>query len=122
MGDRRGKRRCVKDVGMSCALLNGNVDRPVTVRNFSESGLFFETAVQIMPGTYIVLRSIGANEATDKAMGSAGPPYALDVGDPDVCFLFRSHTTAKVQRCERLEGHRDSPRYGVAAEILRWTY
>jgi hypothetical protein len=86
---------------MGCVLLNGNAERPVTIRNISESGLFFETAVQIMPGTYIVLRSIGADEATDTTMGSAGPKYALGVSDPDVCSLFRSYTMTKVQRCER---------------------
>jgi hypothetical protein len=122
MGDRRTKQRCVKDVGMGCALLNGNVERPVTIRNFSDSGLFFETAVKMMPGTYIVLRSIGANDAMDTTTGTAGPQYALDDDDPDVCSLFRSHTVAKVQRCERFSEHSDSPRYGVAAEILRWTY
>ena len=57
MDDRRSKQRCVKDIGMGCALLNGNLERPVTIRSFSESGLFFETAVQMMPGTYIVLRT-----------------------------------------------------------------
>jgi len=41
MGDRRSKQRCIKDVGMGCVLLNGNVERPVTIRNFSESGLGF---------------------------------------------------------------------------------
>jgi len=122
MGDRRSQHRCVKDIGMGCSPLNSNVERPVTVRNFSESGLFFETAVKMMPGTYIVLRSIGANEASDGTMGSAGPQYALDAGDPDVCSLFRSHTMAKVQRCERLGESVDLPRYGVAAEIERWFY
>jgi len=119
-GDRRGKQRCIKDVGMGCALLNGNVERPVTVRNFSVSGLFFETAVQIVPGTYVVLRSLGANETSDTIMGSAGPQYALDVEDPEVCSLFRSHTLAKVHRCEPLGDPADSLRYGVAAEIQRW--
>ena len=122
MGDRRSKQRCVKDVGMSCALLNGNVERPVTIRNFSESGLFFETAVKIAPGTYVVLRSIGANDFKNATMGATGPQYALDVDDPEVCSLFRSHTVAVVQRCERFSEHSDIPRYGVAAEILRWNY
>ena len=120
VGDRRGQQRCVKDVGMGCALLNGNVERPVTVRNFSSSGLFFETAVQIVPGTYVVLRSLGPNETSDTTMGSAGPQYALDDEDPEVCSLFRSHTVAKVQRCELLGNTADSTRYGVAAEIQRW--
>lgn len=119
--DRRREQRCAKNVGMHCTLLNGNVDRLVTVRNFSETGLFFETTVQIIPGAYIVLRSISADEATDDFMTSAGPLYSLDFDDPDVCSLFRSHTVARVQRCELIGDYDESSRYGVAAEIQRLT-
>lgn len=117
MKERRGQMRCVKDIDMRCGLLNGNVVRTATLRNFSGSGLFFETAVQMVPGTYIVIRSTNANEARGAASGSAGLQYTLDANDPGVCSLFRSHSVAKVKRCERLEGHYDSPHYGVAAEI-----
>ena len=115
--DRRGQQRCVKDVGMHCTLLNGQVTRPVTLRNFSGSGLFFETAVQILPGTFIVLRSMNANDAGEHHMGSAGPQYASHADDPEACSLFRSHTVAKVQRCEPIDDPHDSLQYGVAAEI-----
>lgn len=115
--ERRGQMRCVKDIDMRCGLLNGNVIRTVTLRNFSDSGLFFETAVQMVPGTYIMLRSTNVNEARETASGSAVPQYTLDANDTGVCSLFRSHSVAKVKRCERLEGNYDSPHYGVAAEI-----
>jgi hypothetical protein len=121
MHDRRGEQRCIKDVGMQCTLLNGNVTRPVTLRNYSINGLFFETAVQIKPGTFIVLRSADANEARDTKMSSAGPSYSLNKHDPEVCSLFRSHTVAKVKRCELIDGHDESSRYGVFAEIQRLT-
>lgn len=115
--ERRAHMRCVKDIAMRCGLLNGNVVQAVTLRNFSGSGLFFETEEQMMPGSYIVIRSAVASETSSTAIGSTGPQYALHADDPEVCALFRSHSVAKVQRCERLEGIYGSPRYGVAAEI-----
>ena len=121
MHDRRGEQRCIKDVGMQCTLLNGNVTRSVTLRNYCSSGFFFGTAVQIKPGTYIVLRSADANEARHTSMASAGPLYSLNKDDPNVCSLFRSHTVAKVKRCEQIDGHDESSRYGVFAEIQRLT-
>ena len=121
MKNRRVQQRCVKTVGMHCALLSGNVYRPVTLRNFSGSGLFFETAVQILPGSYILLRTTNANDTGGATMGANAPPYTLDANDPDACSLFRSHTVAQVRRCERLADHGDSPSYGVAAEIQMLT-
>lgn len=121
MSERRGQLRCVKNIGMHCTLLNGNAVRTVFLRNFSVSGLFLETTVQIMPGTYIVLRSINANDAMNTTQDAAGPQYELNTNDPEVCSLFRSHTVAKVQRCEQLKGHYVLPRYGVAAEIQMLT-
>lgn len=106
---------------MTCALLNGNVDRPVILRNFSGSGLFFETATQILPGTIVVLRTVNANDPPDSTVGWTGPSYSLDAGDPGACSLFRSHVVAKVQRCDRLAGHHEAPRYGVAAQIQMLT-
>ena len=41
--DRRMQQRCVKDVSMTCAHLNQNDDRIVTVRNYSSTGLYFES-------------------------------------------------------------------------------
>ena len=121
MRNRRSQQRCVKPVGMHCALLNGNVYRPVILRNFSGNGLFFETAVQILPGTYIVLRTTDANDTGDTTMSVGAPPYTLDASDPNACLLFRSHSIAQVRRCERLTVQGESPRYGVAAEIQMLT-
>lgn len=117
MRNRRGQQRCVKNVSMDCALLNGSVNRPVILRNFSGSGLFFETAVQMLPDTYIVLRTTNANGAGESDKNSVAPQYALAPNDPDVCSLFRSHMVAQVRRCEHLSDNDGSPRYGVAAEI-----
>jgi hypothetical protein len=117
MKDRRGQQRCVKDVSMYCTLLHGHTARPVTIHNYNASGLYFETSVKILAGTYIVLRSIGANEQLDQDVKSKAPIFSMKRNDPEVCTLFRSHCIAKVKRCVAL-GHRDNaPYYGVGAQI-----
>ena len=117
MRDRRVQQRCVKNVGMNCMLINGKVNRPAILRNFSDRGVYFETTLQVMTETYVVLRALNRNDSKDSTMGHRGPLYALDTNDPDVCSLFRSHAVAQVRRCERLADHDDPPRYGIAAEI-----
>ena len=115
--ERRGQQRCVKNVGMSCMLMNGKDSRPAILRNFSDQGVYFETTLKVMKGAYVVLRALNRNDNKDSTMGHRGPLYTLDTSDPDVCSLFRSHAVAQVRRCERLADHDDPMRYGVAAEI-----
>ena len=70
---------------MRCTLLNGNLDRPVTLRNYSSRGLLFETTVQIMPGTFIMLRSVHASEAANDSMAKE-----------ESARLEKAHNTAKM--------------------------
>jgi hypothetical protein len=115
--DRRLQHRCTKDVGMHCALLHGNKNRLVIIRNYSARGIYFEAHGRIQPGTMIVLRTLGANDFLNNETTSNTPLFSIENSDPDVCAWFRSHVLAKVQRCVRLEGHNDAVRYGMGAEI-----
>ncbi len=121
MGDeiknRRMQGRCVKDVGMHCSLLNGHADKIVKLRNFSNRGVYFEAGWKFHPGSMIVLRAMGANDRRPADTSPDAPPYAIDHSDPVVCMGYRSHTVAKVQRCEKLEGTGARPLYGIGAEI-----
>lgn len=119
--DRRLQHRCTKDVGMHCALLHGNANRLVIIRNYSARGIYFESHDQIQPSTVIVLRTLGANDFLDNDATSNAPLFSIENSDPDVCTRFRSHVLAKVQRCVRLEGHDDVVRYGMGAEIQMLT-
>ena len=53
--DRRMQQRCVKDVSMTCAHLNQNDDRIVTVRNYSSTGLYFESDEEALIGSFVVI-------------------------------------------------------------------
>jgi hypothetical protein len=115
--DRRRQQRCVKDVGMHCSYLHGNMDQLVRLRNFSYQGIYFESAWNIVPGTLIVLRSMDINDSAVIASYEDVPQYSFTDFDPDVCLGYRSHSVAKVRRCVKLDGYDDPPLYGIGAEI-----
>lgn len=120
--DRRSQQRCIKDVGMHCSLLNKKTDTVVTLRNFNERGVYFESGWKIQPGTLVVLRAMDATDFVVSDATADMPQYCLKDSDPGVCTGFRSHTVAKVQRCEKLDGYGDQPYYGIGAEIQILTY
>lgn len=121
MQNRRSRHRCCKDVGMHCSLLHGKVHRLVTLRNFSDRGIYFESPGEFPPGSVIVLRTMAANEWMGADAGFDAPRYTIEENDPDACTAFRSHVVAMVKRCERLDATGSPPHYGVGAEIQRLT-
>jgi hypothetical protein len=115
--DRRRQQRCVKDVGMHCSYLHGNMDQLVRLRNFSYLGIYFESGWDITPGTFIVLRSMDLNDTSIIETHQNVPQYSFTESDPEVCMEYRSHSVAKVRRCVKLDGYEDPPLYGIGAEI-----
>jgi hypothetical protein len=115
--DRRRQQRCVKDVGMHCSYLHGDMDQLVTLRNFSYQGIYFESAWNIVPGTSIVLRSMDINDTAAFKSHQDVPRFSYTPSDPDVCMGYRTHAVAEVRRCVKLEGYDDPPLYGIGAEI-----
>ena len=115
--NRRSQHRCFKDVGMHCSFLHGNAYQLVTLRNFSNRGIYFESTGEIQPGTFIVLRTMVGDDFMDVTAASNVPDFSISRNDPGVCMEYRSHVVATVQRCVRLDDLDDAPRYGVGAEI-----
>ena len=115
--NRRNQHRCVKDVGMYCSFLHGNTSHIVTIRNFSRSGLYFESEQKIKPGTFVVLRSMGSNDLKTIDPATVKPEFFIDDMDPEVCMGFRSHIPAMVQRCVKSDGEVHTPLYGIGAKI-----
>ena len=60
--DRRMQQRCVKDVSMTCAHVNENDDRLVTVRNYSSTGVYFESEKQARVDSFVVIRTAGSHD------------------------------------------------------------
>ena len=115
--DRRMQQRCIKDVSMTYAHLNENDDRIVTVRNYSSTGVYFESDEEALVGSFVVIREHRSHDSGATATPSEDPfQFTIEQSDPGACWGFRSHTVAKVVRCSRVD---DGPiRFGVGAEVL----
>ena len=114
--DRRMQQRCVKDVSMTCAHLNQNDDRIVTVRNYSSTGLYFESDEEALIGPFVVIRTPGSHDVGVPASPSEPPfQFTIEQSDPRACLGYRSHTVARVIRCNKVD---DATHFGVGAEIL----
>ena len=114
--ERRRQQRCVKDVSMTCAHLNENDDRIVTVRNYSSVGVYFESNEAARVGSFVVIRTPGSHDVVARTPPSDYPfQFTIEQSDPRACWGFRSHTVAKVVRCNKAD---DATQFGVGAEIL----
>jgi len=100
--------------------LHGKGRQIVTLRNFSHRGIYFESSGEFPIGSFIVLRIMASGEWVEAVAPFPTPGYAVSEDDPEACATFRSHTVARVQRCERLHGPGDPPRYGIGAQIQLW--
>ena len=114
--DRRAQQRCAKDVNMTCSHLNKNDNQIVTVRNYSGSGIYFESNEEALIGSFIVLRTVGAHEMEGRASPSEYPfQFTIENSDSQACWGYRSHTVAKVIRCNKVD---DATRFGIGAQAL----
>lgn len=114
--DRRMHQRCVKDVSMTCAHVNADDDRMVIVRNYSSTGVYFESVERERIGAFVVIRAPGSHDTGAPGSPSDDPiEFAIGNSDPRVCWAFRSHSVARVVRCDKVD---DAARFGVGAEIL----
>jgi len=114
--DRRMQQRCVKDISMTYAHLNKNDDRIVTVRNYSSTGIYFESDEEALVGSFVVIRAAGPHDVGVQNAPSEDPlQFTIEHTDPRACWGYRSHTVAKVIRCNKVA---DATHFGVGAELL----
>jgi hypothetical protein len=115
--DRRVKQRCAKDVSMTCSHLNKNDEHMVTIRNYNNKGLYFESDEALLVDSFIVLRALGAHEMANFWPQPEHPiQFSIENSDPGACRGYRSHTVARVVRCEKVDT--DPSRFGVGAKSL----
>jgi len=114
--DRRMQQRCVKNVSMTYAHLNENDDRIVTVRNYSSTGVYFESDEEAVVGSFVVIRAPGPHDERVPDSPSEDPfQFTIEHTDPGACWGYRSHTVARVIRCNKVA---DTTHFGVGAEVL----
>jgi hypothetical protein len=101
---------------MTCSHVNKNDGRIVTIRNYSSRGMYFESDEAALIGSYIVLRAMGTHEMEALAsLSDPSFPFSMENSDPLACRGYRSHTVAKVVRCDRIV---EATRFGIGAEVL----
>ncbi|MCB2146328.1 MAG: hypothetical protein KQI81_07610 [Deltaproteobacteria bacterium] len=115
--DRRMQQRCAKDVSMTCSHLNQKDERMVTIRNYNDKGLYFESDEALLVDSFIVLRAVGVHEMGNFGSRAEHPfLFSIENSDPGACRGYRSHTVARVVRCEKVNV--DPTRFGVGAKSL----
>lgn len=102
---------------MTCAHLNEHDEHIVTLRNFNHGGMYFESDEELLIGSFIVLRTVGADDMENLVSSPDEPfQFSIESSDPKACWGYRSHTVAKVLRCTKVDD--GATRYGVGAEVL----
>jgi hypothetical protein len=72
--------------------------------------------VEALIGSFIVLRMMGAHEVEALASPTDPPfPFSMESADPRACRGYRSHTVAKVVRCNKAV---ETTRFGIGAEVM----
>ncbi|MFZ7124983.1 MAG: hypothetical protein ACOWWM_02370 [Desulfobacterales bacterium] len=114
--DAREHDRCSRDATVSFSFLNQSVRYIGLARNFSRSGMYFESEKPVRIGSTIVIRPIGCQES--EAAGDFGwvTIARSDVcGEPEAeappCREMKSMVMAEVKRCERIGAGMDV--YGI---------
>ena len=81
--DRRVQQRCAKDVSMTCSHLNKSDEHMVTIRNFNDKGLYFESDEALLVDSFIVLRALGAHEMANFGSRPEHPfQFSIENSDP----------------------------------------
>jgi hypothetical protein len=104
---------------MTYTRLNATGGHAVIAKNYSRSGMFFESETNLPPGTDIVLRPMDC-EGPDTSGADIPKPYFCSGTVPTAgpCLELRFHTIATVQRCVALENPDAPPRYGIAVDFV----
>lgn len=118
--DLRRHPRCEEATGMIFTLLNETEEHIAIAKNYSRSGMFFESDRDLRIGTSVVLRPLDCGTESDGDSGLPRPYYCAGKAVPtEACRELRIHTVAKVNRSTNLGSRNGIPRYGIAVEFLQ---
>lgn len=110
--------RCEETTVMICTLLNETEGRTVIAKNYSRSGMFFESDQDLHIGTSVVLRPSDCGTESEGDSGLPRPYYCAGKPTPaEACQELRFHTVAKVNRSMNLGTPDGRPCYGIAVDF-----
>jgi hypothetical protein len=109
------------ETGMTLALLNQTDEIAILAKNYSRSGVYFESQRKLRRGTVIVLRAMDCANENNFPTSIPRPFFCTGVvPESKACRELRFPTVAWVTRCDKL-AIAGRERYGVAADNLRLT-
>ena len=108
---RRRHHRCTRDVDVTYAIINKRQQSGAVARNYSRSGMYFETNASLSPGTLIVVRSKGY-EFSD-AIEAEDDSDITEDADAAACQELKNQVVGEVKRCVKIEANFET-RYGIA--------
>lgn len=117
--ERRRHPRCEEITGMTYTRLNATEDHTVIAKNYSRSGMYFESETDLPPGADIVLRPLDC-EGPGQSAADMPKPYFCSGTVPasGPCLELRFHTIATVRRSVALESPDSAKRYGIAVNFV----
>lgn len=121
--ERRRNKRCNEDTGVVYSFFNHTEQHAAVARNYSKSGMYFETDRPLPPGTAIVIRTRECDDV-DHPDGSrperAAAAYYCKAAQllPAACRELNTLVVAEVKRCEDCSDL-DRERYGIGVQYMR---
>lgn len=121
--ERRKHNRCDQDTAIFYSFVNQTEQRTGLARNYSRSGMYFESDTPLLPGASIVIRATDCRVGDKDERPSKGIPEAYYCKTADsssldnTCAEIKTHVLAEVKRCERLK-NQNSGRYGVGVHYI----
>lgn len=96
-------------------MVNKRQQNEAVARNYSRSGIYFETADSLSPGTLIVIRSkgYGFSGATE----ADGDVNIADDAEAAACKELKMQVVGEVKRCVEIEQDFET-RYGIAVRYV----
>ena len=86
-------------------------------RNYSRSGMYFESDTPLAPGTTIVIRPLGCDAAAGNYAKGPVPYYCRDSRlNTGPCREIKLLVTAQVKRCDKINDSKEF--YGISVHFI----
>ena len=113
--EKREHQRCNIDTSVLFSFFHQSNTYSAVARNYSHTGMYFETDKKLQPGIIIMIRPLtcGLKSSTEHQ-----PVYCGHGSKKEpACHQLKSMVSGRVTRCQRI-GSADPAQYGIAVEYV----
>lgn len=116
VSDSRRHARCESNTAVTLSFVNQSAEYAGIAKNYSEGGMYVETAKPLRPGTLIQIRPAPCEAPQDER--ASQPFYCAGVTpDKPECRQLKMLVVGEVRRCDALVTT-DESRYGLAISYV----